>query len=105
MKSGWTANEIEHESLAHEEPVTFLVKTLRLFGNVGSGRPQAERTEGHARAHSVTQAPPRVFDGGDHLPGHGWLLIGCGHREQGLALWKSVRRRRGILVIRYDLGS
>jgi hypothetical protein len=40
-----------------------------------------------------------------HLCAQGWLLIGCGHREQGLALWRSVRRGRGILVSRYDLGG
>lgn len=41
----------------------------------------------------------------EHLCCQGWLLIGCGHRDQGLALWKSVRRHRGILVSWYDLGS
>lgn len=38
-----------------------------------------------------------------HLGSQGWLLVGCGHREQGLVLWRSVRRGRGILVNRYDL--
>jgi hypothetical protein len=38
-----------------------------------------------------------------HLYTQGWLLIGCDQREQGLALWQSVQRRRGILTNRYDL--
>lgn len=40
-----------------------------------------------------------------HLYAQGWLLIGCGQQEQGLALWQSVRRRRGILANRYDLAG
>jgi hypothetical protein len=38
-----------------------------------------------------------------HLYAQGWLLIGCNQQEQGLALWQSVHRRRGILANRYDL--
>lgn len=38
-----------------------------------------------------------------HLYAQGWLLIGCDQQEQGLALWRSVRRRRGVLANRYDL--
>jgi hypothetical protein len=40
-----------------------------------------------------------------HLYTQGWLLIGCDQREQGLALWQSVQRRRGILTNRYDLAG
>jgi hypothetical protein len=38
-----------------------------------------------------------------HLYAQGWLLIGCDQQKQGLALWQSVHRRRGILANRYDL--
>jgi hypothetical protein len=38
-----------------------------------------------------------------HLYAQGWLLIGCGQEEQGLALWQSVHRRRGILANRYEV--
>jgi hypothetical protein len=40
-----------------------------------------------------------------HLYAQGWLLIGCDQREQGLALWQSVHRRRGIVANRYDLAG
>ena len=40
-----------------------------------------------------------------HLYAQGWLLIGCDQQEQGLALWQSVHRRRGILAGRYDLAG
>jgi hypothetical protein len=39
-----------------------------------------------------------------HLYGQGWLLIGCGHREQARAISQSVVRGRGILASRYDFG-
>ena len=48
---------------------------------------------------------PRATHALDHLCSQGWLLVGCGDREQGLALWRCVRPRRGILASRYDLGQ
>jgi hypothetical protein len=39
-----------------------------------------------------------------HLCGQGWLLVGCGSREQARALSQSVLRGRGILVTTCDFG-